>query len=75
MTPELRITTRAAALSREKQQALLRMQSHFRPDTDLLSPSEIIRLRFVRWLYQTRRLTDTPDCTSGTGREVAMITR
>lgn len=57
MSPEVRIATQTAALSREKQQALLRMHSRSRARYGVLSAAELTRLRFVRWLYQSGRTT------------------
>ena len=57
MSPELYIATRAAGLSPAKQQALLRMRMRYRESGDVFSPSELAHLRFVRWLYQSGRLT------------------
>lgn len=56
MTLEQLIATRAAGLSPERQQALLRMRACYRPTGDVFSKAELERLRFVRWLYRTGRL-------------------
>jgi hypothetical protein len=57
MTPEESIALRAPALSPGKQQALLQMRARCRRGSDVLSSSELARLRFARWLYRSGRLT------------------
>jgi hypothetical protein len=40
----------------EEQRVLYALRRHYQQDRDLFSPSELARLRFLRWLVQTGRL-------------------
>lgn len=39
-----------------EQHALRSLRARYQQDRDLFSPSELARLRFLRWLVQTGRL-------------------
>jgi len=49
--------TPTTTFTRAEQRALRVLRTRYRQDCDLFSPRERTRLHFVRWLYQTGRLT------------------
>lgn len=46
----------AAMFSPDEREALARLRACYRTAGDALTPSEIARLEFLRWLYQSGRL-------------------
>lgn len=55
------MTVRAATLpptfTRLERRTLRALRARYRLDTDMFSERELMHLRFLRWLYQTGRLT------------------
>jgi hypothetical protein len=49
-------TTTMSAFSAAERSALQALRIRYRHGRGLLSPSELARLRFLRWLYWTGRL-------------------
>ena len=75
MTTETAVTTRISTFSPAEKRALRALRTRYQQDGDLFSRRERAQLLFLRWLYQTGQLTETP-CRPFEGeKEVPMATR
>jgi hypothetical protein len=74
MTTETAATTRSSTLPPAEQRALRALRTRYQQDAHLFSQRERPQLLFLRWLYQTGQLTETPCCPPEPGKEVPMMT-
>lgn len=57
MTPNARRSNVVATFTDTQRDRLCALREHFGSDRDLFNKQELARLRFVRWLYDSGRLT------------------
>jgi len=75
MSTETTITTSSSTLTPAEKRALRALRTRYQQDPDLFSRRERAHLLFLRWLYRTGRLTETPCCRPDPRKEVPMVAR
>jgi hypothetical protein len=68
MTPQTAVTTPTGRFTRAEQRALRAFRTRYQQDADPFTNRERAQVAFLRWLYQSGRLTET-------GNEVPMAQR
>lgn len=56
MMTQTQLISPSVPFTQAEQHALRTLRARYQQDRDLFSPSELARLRFLRWLVQTDRL-------------------
>lgn len=55
VSAQVAVAQQTTLFTREQQDVLLALQARYRQDPGLFGDQEMMRLRFVRWLYQNGR--------------------